>query len=132
MNGRNMGDPCPECGGTCYFCECEVFPLLEDVNSLRQWVVDLHSGMYVNCVYCGHRYGPEDSTPVSMAEMLKRHVQECPEHPMSELRRVLKLVPPLLTEIRGFANDAFGGPSSLTDCIDLVLSEAEKVLGGVE
>ena len=41
---------------------------------------------------------------------------------------VLKLVPPLLTQIRGFANDAFGGPSSLTDCIDLVLAEVENIL----
>ena len=41
---------------------------------------------------------------------------------------VLKLVPPLLIQIRGIANDAFGGPSSLTDCIDLVLAEIENIL----
>ena len=43
-------------------------------------------------------------------------------------RKALWLVPPLLKEIRGFANDAFGGPSSLTNCLDLVLAEVEKAL----
>ena len=51
-----------------------------------------------------------------------------PQTPISEERRVLELVPPLLKQIRGFANDAFGGPSSLTDCIDLVLEETKGVL----
>jgi ribosomal protein L37AE/L43A len=64
--------------------------LIAEANLERynQWVDDLQSGMYVNCVYCGHRYGPGETTPVTMAEALKQHVQECPQHPMSELRRV--------------------------------------------
>jgi len=53
---------------------------------LTAWVEDLQSGMYVNCVYCGHRYGPGETTPVSMADALKKHVEQCPEHPMSALR----------------------------------------------
>ena len=62
-----------------------------DVNGrLNRWVDDLQSGMYVNCVYCGHRYGPADKVPVSMAEVLKQHVEQCPEHPMSKLRTALK------------------------------------------
>jgi hypothetical protein len=39
-----------------------------------------------------------------------------------------EMVPPLLKEIRGFASDVFGGESSLTDCIDLVLSETESAI----
>ena len=58
-----------------------------EIERLNQWVADLQSGMYVNCVYCGHRYGPGETTPVSMADALKEHVQQCPEHPMSELKR---------------------------------------------
>ncbi len=54
-----------------------------------QWVADLQSGMYVNCVYCGHRYGPRETTPVSMADALKAHIEECPRHPMSALKRQL-------------------------------------------
>lgn len=54
---------------------------------LQQWVNDLQSGMYVNCVYCGHRYGPESKTPVSMADVLKQHIEQCPEHPMSKLKQ---------------------------------------------
>lgn len=52
---------------------------------LRHWIDDLQSGMFINCVYCGHRYGPRESTPVSMADVLKEHVMRCPEHPLSKL-----------------------------------------------
>lgn len=52
----------------------------------KKWVNDLQSGMYVNCVYCGHRYGPEDEVPSTMADALRRHVEQCPEHPMSRLK----------------------------------------------
>lgn len=41
------------------------------------------------------------------------------------------MVPRLLREIRGFASDLFGGESSLTDCIDLVLSETETAVAKV-
>jgi hypothetical protein len=60
--------------------------LATQVSRLRQWVQDLQSGLYVNCVYCGHRYGPGETTPVSMADALKAHVEACPEHPMAKLR----------------------------------------------
>jgi hypothetical protein len=59
---------------------------VEEIERLNKWVSDLQSGMYVNCVYCGHRYGPGETTPVSMADALKAHVEQCPKHPMSTLR----------------------------------------------
>lgn len=57
-----------------------------DCARYKEWVNDLQSGMYVNCVYCGHRYGPADKVPVSMADALKQHIEKCPEHPMSKLK----------------------------------------------
>ena len=54
---------------------------------LHQWVDDLQSGMFVNCVYCGYRYGPRDSTPDSMADILRKHIEHCPKHPMSALKK---------------------------------------------
>lgn len=60
-----------------------------EIEILKQWVVDLQSGMYVNCVYCGHRYGPGETTPVSMADALRAHVEACPRHPMSKMRTTL-------------------------------------------
>ena len=60
------------------------------VSRLRAWVSDLSAGVYVNCVYCGHRYGPAQTTPVAMAEVLKAHVAECPEHPMSSVVDALR------------------------------------------
>jgi DNA-directed RNA polymerase subunit RPC12/RpoP len=64
----------------------EISRLQADVERLTSWVADLQSGMYVNCVYCGHRYGPGEITPVSMADALKAHIETCPQHPMSALR----------------------------------------------
>jgi hypothetical protein len=72
---------CPEC-----------VSLREERDAARQWVRDLQSGMYVNCVYCGHRYGPGETTPVSMADALKAHVEACPQHPMSQLKTALARV----------------------------------------
>jgi hypothetical protein len=43
--------------------------------------------MYINCVYCGHRYGPDDEIPATMADVLKEHIAQCPKHPMSQLQR---------------------------------------------
>ncbi len=57
--------------------------LQDEVESLRQWVDDLQADCYINCVYCGHRYGPDDEVPASMADVLKEHVEQCPEHPLS-------------------------------------------------
>lgn len=57
------------------------------VGRLEQWVDDLQSGMFVNCVYCGHRYGPKDDVPSSMADVLKEHIEQCSEHPMSALKK---------------------------------------------
>ena len=63
-------------------------PRAVDVELARykQWVSDLQSKMYVNCIYCGHRYGPDPDTPVAIAEVLKQHIEECPSHPMSLLK----------------------------------------------
>lgn len=62
------------------------------IRRLEQWVNDLQSKMYVNCVYCGHRYGPNDEVPVSMSQALKDHIERCPEHPASKLKeRVMEL-----------------------------------------
>jgi hypothetical protein len=67
--------------------EKEKHQVLEADNTrLRQWVNDLQSGMYVNCVYCGHRYGPDKETPVAMADILKAHIEQCPEHPLSKAK----------------------------------------------
>jgi hypothetical protein len=57
-----------------------------EIERLKQWVSDCQSGMYVNCVYCGHRYGPGDEVPSSMADVLKEHIEQCPKHPMSKLK----------------------------------------------
>lgn len=69
---------------------CEKLAELEAKNQqLTQWVSDCQSGMYINCVYCGHRYGPQEDTPVAMADVLREHIEKCPKHPLSEARAKL-------------------------------------------
>jgi len=55
----------------------------DEIERLRAWVSDCQSGMYINCVYCGHRYGPREDTPVAMADVLREHCEQCPDHPLS-------------------------------------------------
>ena len=64
--------------------------LSEENTRLKQWVSDLQASCYVNCVYCGHRYGPDDEVPVAMAEALRQHIAQCPEHPLSKEKAALK------------------------------------------
>ena len=59
----------------------------KELQRYKDWVNDLQSEMYINCVYCGHRYGPNSEVPASMADVLKEHIEQCPEHPMSALKK---------------------------------------------
>jgi hypothetical protein len=93
--------------------------LEQDRDELEIWVEDLQSEKYVNCVYCGHRYGPAlcekcdgsgmekirpdhmpdeictwcngtgRGAPVAMADMLTAHVERCPKHPLALMRKAL-------------------------------------------
>ena len=69
--------------------QCDkVTTLQREVGQLNQWVDDLQGRMYINCVYCGHRYGPDDEEPKheTMREELHAHVEQCPKHPMAALK----------------------------------------------
>ena len=76
----------------CCLCgsEAELSRARGEVLRMRQWVNDLQRGMFINCVYCGHRYGPDDQVPATMADVLKAHIERCPDHPMSALKRDLE------------------------------------------
>lgn len=61
---------------------------LDEQSCLNAWIADLQSGLYVNCVYCGHRYGPREFTSDTSAQhKLEKHIEGCPKHPLSQLRR---------------------------------------------
>ena len=70
--------------------ELAIITLDNRIIELEAWVNDLQSGMYINCVYCGHRYGPRKNTPVAMADVLKEHIEQCPKHPLSHMKRRTK------------------------------------------
>ena len=59
----------------------------ENCKTLEQWVHDCQAGMYINCVYCGHRYGPDDEVAPTMQQALYDHIAECPKHPLSAMKR---------------------------------------------
>ena len=97
---------CSNCGGLPHSEGCALrdpAALRDRVAALQAWVDDLQSCMYVNCVYCGHRYGPGETTPVSMADALKAHVEACPQHPMSALKRRVAELESMLAEARAGA-----------------------------
>ena len=95
-----------------------------EIERLRQWVNDLQSGMYINCVYCGHRYGRQKTTPVAMAEVLKRHIARCPEHPLSKAIATLKAASHSLRSYQ-YGNSAPDLAEEMADTIDAVVSKLE-------
>lgn len=78
---------CQQCGDRVYGAgELKHWKTIKEAterDALQRWINDLQSQLYINCVYCGHRYGPnEKEVP---ADALRQHVACCPEHPMAEL-----------------------------------------------
>jgi hypothetical protein len=87
LNPERAG--CSSCGvGTVEEAlEIELDKKDREISRLKKWVADLQSGMYVNCVYCGFNFGPEDKVATTMSDALKEHVERCPKHPMNDLRK---------------------------------------------
>lgn len=101
--------------------------LASEIARLKQWVADCQSGMYINCVYCGHRYGPRDEVPASMADVLKEHVERCPKHPMSALKA-------RLAKVRAMCNRSvlnYGRAIQGCTTPEKVTDEALEAQGGV-
>ena len=70
------------------------------IKDLDKWVSDLQSGMYVNCVYCGHQYGQKEGTPISMADVLKIHIEKCSSHPLSKATVQIKTLTAEVEEMK--------------------------------
>lgn len=90
---KNLSDKVAETHEVLRFTLSGVRDVAEDIEALKtenarlkQWVSDLQDGTFVNCVYCGHRYGKVGEVPESMSDILKAHIETCPEHPMSRLK----------------------------------------------
>jgi len=100
-----------------------------DRDRLQAWVHDLQAGMYINCVYCGHRYGPDDEVPATMADVLKEHIEHCPKHPMSTLKaRLAQLEEALARYGKHRAN--CGPATPTTDLQSLCTCRLDAVLEG--
>jgi hypothetical protein len=99
----------------------------QTIARLRKWIDDLQSGMYINCVYCGHHYGPKDKVPTSMADALKLHIASCPQHPMHDLLNAAKGAWHMCQS--GMTNVS-GGHCLITE--DLVLEIAEGLQAAID
>lgn len=67
----------------------------EENKRLEAWIDDLQSSMYINCVYCGHRYGPNSGPAtkdfnITMRKALEAHIAECPKHPLSAAKQEIR------------------------------------------
>ncbi len=71
-----------------------------EIERLNQWVNDLQSGMSINCVYCGHKYGPDPGTPITMQAVLYKHIAQCPKHPLTAERAKVEQLESQLTEAK--------------------------------
>lgn len=86
----------------------------EEIGRLKQWVADLQAGTFITCVYCGHRYGPDDEVPAAMADVLKEHIQQCAEHPMAAYKAFAEIAVDALD--RGIDSHGAHGPCNNNDC----------------
>ncbi len=83
-----------------------------EIKRLQDWVNDLHSGMYINCVYCGHRYGPADDVPSTMSQVLYDHIAVCPKHPLFEARAEIERLRAAMFDVLNLCGDSmYGGKS---------------------
>jgi len=64
--------------------------LQEQARVLQQYIDDLQSEVYINCAYCGHRYGPKSSTPYTMSSLLSEHIEKCEKHPLFIANKKIK------------------------------------------
>ncbi len=80
--------------------------LKEENKRLEAWIDDLQSGMYINCVYCGHRYGPnvEPATKTewfTMRKALEGHIAQCPKHPLSFANKKIERLRSAIVRLAG-------------------------------
>jgi len=61
-----------------------------EIIRLDKWIDDLQSKMYVNCAYCGFRFGPRDTTKAAMTDVIKQHVRQCQRHPYAKALAALQ------------------------------------------
>lgn len=102
--------------------------VIDEVGRLQQWVNDCQAGMYINCVYCGHRYGPDDEVSATMADVLKKHVEHCLLHPMSHLRIERDDLARALFQIRNLTMQGKGNKQVADIACDAVLGINETPL----
>lgn len=100
----------------------------DTIKALEAWVNDLQAGLYINCVYCGHRYGPgETETP---AAALTAHIETCPKHPLSTLRAAAIRYRAAASEISCRLADEWQGEDLDETCLEdlRAFSEADAAL----
>lgn len=65
----------------------DIKKLKKDNERLQKWVKKYQPHFFAKCSLCGHPYWPVNDVPDNPTELLKDHIENCPEHPMSALKR---------------------------------------------
>lgn len=89
----------------------------QELVMMAKWVADLQRGQTVNCVYCGHNYGPVEETPVTMADVLYEHIAKCPKHPLALVRKAMEPV------ADWYGLDHEDGPVPLHEAVALAVTD---------
>ena len=89
--------------------------LEEKVTRLEKWVSDLQASKYINCVYCGYRFGLETEVPASMADIHRDHMSGCVKHPMYELTLIKKLTEDEMSSVEIYSPNIAGPPYYAVD-----------------
>ena len=114
----------------------EIARLRAQLAAVEHWVDDLQSGMFINCVYCGFRYGPgsihaesldDPKATASMRDALTAHVQQCPKHPLAAAeQRVAALEKLLVSAAHALRSYQYG--NSATDLAEEVADALDAAL----
>jgi hypothetical protein len=62
--------------------------MAREIRKKNKWIADMQSGLYINCVYCGHRYPP--GTPAVRDKALYEHIKKCPQHPLKKAHDLIR------------------------------------------
>ena len=95
--------------------------------------------MFINCVYCGHRYGPDDAVAATMQQLLYEHIAKCPKHPLQEAhaenKRLREALEDAAYELKITAkflgSDDIGSSRGLEGTAQAIQNAAERALNAL-
>ena len=70
----------------------------EEIKTLKGWINGLPQ-LYVNCVYCGHRFKPNPEVFPSQTDVVREHMEKCSKHPLFQANQKIKELKKVIEEL---------------------------------